>query len=279
MKKGKKIGFVLLILFILGGSGFCFWRGWLQFAVGIDECGVLLSKTGGVFEKPITKGYFLWRWEPLLPTNTRLLTFPMQSEVYHRTMTGELPSATLYGLQIQHATDFAYEFNFDIALQIKPDAIVSLVKENKIQSEENMHAYLEQSADRIAVLTAQFLLAESLKNPQMPLTAFSTEQLISGIGSAGLDGVEIRNLFVKAAKVPDVELYNKAKDSYDGFQNTVNEELRALARKQAESIVADNRAVNKLTKIGETLKKYPELADVLKNSDTAAVLKALDMLQ
>ena len=284
MKKGAKIGFPLLVLAVVVVAGAGFWRGWVQFSVGIDECGVLVSKTGGVYQKPVEKGGFLWRWEPLLPTNARLLTFSMQSCDFRKTVRGSLPSADIYSLQIQQQPDFSYEFDFDIALQLEGDGLVALVESGAVTKAEDVQPYLEQGADRIAALAAQFLLAESAKNPAALLTAFSTEQIVAGMdalggGEGALAGVAIRSIFVRTARVPDRALYDTARATFDGFQELVNGELAALARKQAEAIVSDNRAVNRLTKIGETLKKYPELSDVLKNSDTAALLKSLDALQ
>lgn len=314
MKKAK-IGWVVLIL-LFAAAAFGFWRGWVQFSVGIDECGVLVSKTGGVYSHPIVQGHFLWRWEPLLPTNARLLTFSTQSVRFERHVRGALPSADLYSLQIRQAPDFTYEFAFDIDLQLTPESLVALVRERRVRSHEELSDYLERGADRIAALSAQFLLAESARAPLIPLSALATEQIAAGIkatavddaarvlgdtmadtrersdedgtdmvaqdddmGILSLDGIQLRGIAVRMARVPDFDLYDRAKATYDGFQSLVDDELATLARRQAESIVSDNRAVNRLTKIGETLKKYPELSDVLKNGDTAAALRALDTLQ
>ena len=285
MKKGAKIGCFFIVVLLLAAGVAGFFRGWVQFAVGIDEVGVLVSKTGGVKETPIEKGHFQWRWELLLPTNARLLKFPTAAIDYHKTIHGALPSADIYSLQIQQMPDFSYDFDFDLALQLEPDELVALVKAGTVASEEDIASYLDKSADRIASLTAQFLIAESEKTQGALLTALSTEQLVAGIhtvaGEAGaeLTDIAICSIFVRSARVPDMELYNRAKATYDGFQSLVDDELSKLARKQAEAIVSDNRAVNKLTKIGEVLKNYPELSDVLKSSDTAAVLKVLDSLQ
>lgn len=277
MKKGLKIIAVILFFLVVAAGGYCFWRGWVQFLVPTDSCGIMISKTGGVYEKPIEKGRFVWRWEPLLPTNARVQVFSMQSQSFRKTVQGSLPSAEIYSLQIQQAPDFSYRFDFAIDLQVSPDELVALVKTGVIQTPADLQPYLERTAERVAALVSRYLMQKTEKEPQTLLTSYGTEQILSGIKSDfSADAVLVRGITVLSAKVPDVELYEKAKATFDGFQKLVDTELASLARKQAEAIVSDNRAVNKLTKIGETLKKYPELSDVLKNSDTAAVLKALD---
>ncbi len=280
MKRGKKIGVTVLVLLFIAASGFCFWRGWIQFSVPTDACGIMVSKTGGVFQTPIQKGHFFWRWEPLLPTNTKLFVFSMRSEHFHKSIQGALPSADLYSLQIQQEPDFSYSFAYDISLQLKPDELITLVSSQKIQDTSDITTYLEHTADRIAALTTQFLLNESALHNTALLTAYSTEQILAGIKNLGdIQGISIRDITVSKAHIPDITLYNTAKNTFDHFQRLVDTELAALAKKQADSIVSDNRAINKLTKIGETLKKYPELSEVLKNGDTVSVLKALDTLR
>ena len=55
--------------------------------------------------------------------------------------------------------------------------------------------------------------------------------------------------------------------------------LSDAAKEQAQKILADERSVNRLTKIGEVLKKYPDLNNLLSNGGSAEVLKALNNLE
>lgn len=277
MKKSIKRGFFLVL--IMAAAGFVFYRGYLQFAVSADECGVLVSKTGGVCPSVIQRGFFLWRWEPLIPSNAKILRFSTLSKTVSQVVDGSLPSADIYSLQIQQNPDFTYHFKIDFGLQVPPEKLVSFVQEGKINSQTELDSYLEQSADRIASDIVTFVIAEAQKNPAFFVSSLSESVLLEGIkASSRYPNIEIRSVFVKEAKIPDIELYERAKKTFDGFQVLVDKELASLARRHAESILNDNRAVNKLTKIGEALKKYPEVTEILKNADAAAILKSMDTL-
>lgn len=275
MKKIARTVFITLLVLLLAG-GAAFYVGWVQFKVKTDECGVLVSKTSGVYPHIIEKGAFCWRWEPLLPTNAKLLTFQIKSRTYHKQVRGSLPSAEVYSAQVKNAPDFAYAFDLDIALKMQKDALLAKVADSEITTTEEVEAYLDHTADRLAERVAEYFIAESAADPTKIVTSRSTEQILAGLGATAFDGVEVTSLFVKDAKIPDAELYNRAKQTYMTFQDYVDEALTKSAQHQADTILSDNRAVSRLTQIGETLKKYPELSEILKNGDSADFIKSLN---
>jgi len=277
MKKGFKKGFFLVVF--LAAAGFVFYRGWLQFAVSTDECGVMVSKTSGVCSSVIERGVFLWRWEPLIPTNVKILRFSRLSKNQTQTVEGSLPSADVYSLQIQQNPDFSYRFQIDLSLQVASEKLVDFVSQGRINSQADVDSYLDQCSDRLASEIASFVIDEAQKNPAFLASSLSTEDIVRGVNAQSLfPDLEIRSIFIKDAKIPDLALYERAKKTFEGFQTLVDKELASLARRHAESILNDNRAVNKLTKIGEALKKYPEVSEILKNADAAAILKSMDTL-
>ena len=267
---------MLIVLILAGGAAFYF--GWVQFKVDTDECGVLISKTSGVYPTIIEKGVFCWRWEPLIPTNAKLLTFKIKPQSFKKTINGSLPSAEVYAGQIKGTPDFAYQFDFDISLKFKKDVLLEKAGSSEVTTSSELTTYLDQTADRIAEQTAQYLISESAKDPAAIAVNRDTEQLLSGIGitSGSLNGVEVISIFIKNAKIPDLNLYNRAKQTYMTFQDYVDEALTKSAQHQADTILSDNRAVSRLTQIGETLKKYPDLAEILKNGDSADFIKSLN---
>lgn len=275
MRKGNHVFFTVLVLMLIGGAVFYF--GWVQFKIKTDECGVFVSKTSGVYPRIIEKGTFCWRWEPLLPTNARLLTFRLVPHTYHTAVRGALPSAEVYSAQVKSAPDFAYAFDIDIALRMKKDALLEKAGAAEITTDEELETYLHQAADRIAELVAAYLIAESAADPTGIATSRSTGQILAGIGTDdALDGIEVVSIVVKNAKIPDAELYARAKRTYMTFQDYVDEALISSAQHQADTILSDNRAVSRLTQIGETLKKYPELSEILRNGDSADFIKSLN---
>ena len=91
--------------------------------------------------------------------------------------------------------------------------------------------------------------------------------------------IDVKDVVLKKAKIPDVRLYKIARKSYEKFQDMVDALLGEAAKEQAQKILADERSVNRLTKIGEVLKKYPDLNNLLSNGGSADVLKALNNLE
>ncbi|MBQ6779712.1 MAG: hypothetical protein IJP62_00605 [Treponema sp.] len=276
MKKILKSLFLTLLCLILVG-GAVFYLGWVQFKVKTDECGVLVSKTSGVYPQVIEKGVFCWRWEPLLPTNAKLMTFQLKPHVYSKSVRGSLPSAEVYAAQLKGAPEFAYKFDFDISLKVGKKALLEKAADSEITSSDELDSHLNRTADRLAELIAEYFILASAEDPTKIATARSKEQILSGIGSAAdLGDVEVVSIFVKNAQIPDATLYNRAKQTYMTFQDYVDEALTKSAQHQADTILSDNRAVSRLTQIGETLKKYPELTDILKNGDSVEFINSLN---
>ena len=272
----KKIFITLLFLILAGGAAFYF--GWVQFKVDTDSYGVLISKTSGVHPVVIEKGIFCWRWEPLIPTNAKLLTFKVKPQTFNKSVSGTLPSAEVYAAQIKGTPDFAYYFDFAITLSLAKSSLPKKAGASEITSESDVNACLDRTADRIAEKVAQYLIAESARDPAAIALNRDTDQLISAIGLSdeSLDGAEVSGIFIKDAKIPDITLYNRAKQTYLSFQDYVDEALTKSAQHQADTILSDNRAVSRLTQIGETLKKYPDLAEILKSGDSADFIKSLN---
>ena len=72
--KAKRVFSNIVVLLIAGAA--VFFVGWMQLAVKPGTCGIMTSKTGGLYEVPIETGLFQWKWERLLPTNVTLKAFP-----------------------------------------------------------------------------------------------------------------------------------------------------------------------------------------------------------
>ena len=143
----KKFSISLFILLVF--SALVFFIGWTQFKVKAENVGVVISKTSGVDPLPVENGKFSWHWQFLLPTNAILRTFEIKPVNTTKTVSGELPSGNLYSSIFNSSDNFSYSFSFSISLTISPQAIIELVKLNKITNTEDLHEYLETAAGMV----------------------------------------------------------------------------------------------------------------------------------
>ncbi|MBP5465426.1 MAG: hypothetical protein J6Y13_09680, partial [Treponema sp.] len=125
MKRVLASFFIILI-----AAAAVFLIGWVQFGIKPGECGVMVSKTSGVLEKPLLPGSFVWRWEKLLPTNVTIHTFSMEPHRSVQTYSGSLPGSDLYSKMLDAPADFSYELEVAVQLSPKAESLVTLVKKN-----------------------------------------------------------------------------------------------------------------------------------------------------
>jgi hypothetical protein len=76
-----------------------------------------------------------------------------------------------------------------------------------------------------------------------------------------------------------MEVYNEAKKSFAVYREKIDALLAGQAVKDASAISEDSREMTRLSKLGEVLRKYPELSELLKSGDIGETLKAVKSLQ
>ena len=84
---------------------------------------------------------------------------------------------------------------------------------------------------------------------------------------------------VSDCRIPDIEVYNKAKKSYDDFLAMLNLKLEQYADKNAFSYLEMDKTFKQFEKIGELMKVYPHLQDMFKSGDAAAIISALKTIK
>ena len=242
----KTFGRILAVLILFAAGGFVFYLGWIQFRIAPDSCGVLVSKTSGIQEKPVEPGNFAWRWEPVLPTNAELRIFSLSPYAVSKNVCGQLPSASFYSLQLKNTPDFSYSFDFDIVLRYTPEGIVS-----GAQTDSDFSTLSARVMDFSSILA----------------------------DSASSNEIEILDFKLKSVSLPDMKLYAFAKKAFADYSSQVNQALAAQAAKDAAEIANDNRNIQRLEKMGELLKKYPELVEIIKTGTSLETLQSLQALQ
>lgn len=276
----KKFLISMFILIIFAGA--IFFIGWGQFAVPAGSYGVMVSKTSGISQKTIVPGEFCWFWERLLPTNTSMRIFSIIPVTRTTTISGELPSADIYSPMLEGSPNFSYKFSVQTELMMKSNYLPNFVRRTDAKENEQLQEYLNQQGDLIAQEVIQYILSKSLDNADnLMLLATDTEELKTGINAdSKFKDLEISNIIVKTAQMPDTELYNIAKASYAEFQAKVKQSLAELTKNQSTITANDYLQIERFARWGKILQEYPILIDFLAVSrdDASKAIGALDSL-
>ena len=276
----KKFLISMFILIIFAGA--IFFIGWGQFAVPAGSYGVMVSKTSGISQKTIVPGEFCWFWERLLPTNTSMRIFSIIPVTRTTTISGELPSADIYSPMLEGSPNFSYKFSVQTELMMKSNYLPNFVRRTDAKENEQLQEYLNQQGDLIAQEVIQYILSKSLDNANnLMLLVTDTEELKTGINAdSKFKGLEISNITVKTAQMPDTELYNIAKASYAEFQAKVKQSLAELTKNHSTITANDYLQIERFARWGKILQEYPILIDFLAVSrdDASKAIGALDSL-
>ena len=228
----KKFLISLFILIIF--SAFVFFFGWTQYRVKPGEFGVVISKTNGINETPIQNGEFSWYWQFLLPTNAILKTFTVEPVFVTKQIKGTLPSGDFYASYTPKET-FDYSFEFSMSLTVSEQNVITLFKENKITTQNDLSQYISNCADTIAQLAASFYLKKIQDNPNFRLESVKRDELLREIKFyEDCPFIELMNFSLVSSKVPDFELYDKLKLRF--FENSIelNTEINSNLQNEKE---------------------------------------------
>ena len=114
----KKFFACVVILAIF--SSVVFYFGWTQFRVKPQQVGIVISKTDGIDETPVTNGTFSWHKEFLIPTNAELKLFSIKPVNLTKTVKGQLPSGNVYTAVYNSSDNFDYFLSFSMSMTEKP---------------------------------------------------------------------------------------------------------------------------------------------------------------
>lgn len=227
MKKFFACIFILLIF-----SGAVFYIGWTQFKVHADCVGVVVSKTNGIDKNPVKNGEFSWYWQFLLPTNAKLKIFSIKPLNVTKNISGQLPSGSVYSAIANSNDDFSYSFDFSISVTVAPETIPLLLEENKITSSEDLTEYLNNAADSIAQITANYLLSQLEQKPSFRPESVRRDDLLKNIKIyKEFPEIDVSVLAVTSSKMPDYLLYKKFQEkilNQSSFNNQNESEIESV---------------------------------------------------
>ncbi len=271
----KKV--IASIIIILLFAGFVFYLGFVSFKIPVGKYGVMVSKTSGVYKSLLENGKFCWRWEKVIPKNAEIYIFDKEEKLFNESFTGELPSAKIYSSFVKGEPDFSYNFDFELFLKLKPEKLIELVENQNVTTEESLENFLQKTADKISRELSQYIID---LNENTVIASYDVPSIIQKLNlDSKYEFVSIQEVSLKKAVVPDLNLYNFAKNSYQNFQKEVDSKLKELSEQQAQKIMQDESSVKQLSKIAELLRQYPELNNLLTNENASEFFKALKDLK
>lgn len=274
----KSTSFFMCLIILLAAGGFAFYLGWSQFKVKPGDVGIMVSKTGGTNHEPVTHERFSWNWEFLIPTNASLLTFTPKPYTFEKSVGGILPSGKEYEKVYGGAVDFSYSFVFSITLKCTAEQIASLVAANEISSQDDLEKFLERTASLACAAAANAGISALEKGEVSSVQ--DAKSIMEEAAESGVKNCSLESLEILSHSVPAIALYKNAMASYDDFVKKLEESISEEARISAEESSRFSSSIKKMEILGDTLKKYPELSDIMKNSDNISkVLEAINSMQ
>lgn len=274
----KSTSFFMCLIILLAAGGFAFYLGWSQFKVKPGDVGIMVSKTGGTNHEPVTHERFSWNWEFLIPTNASLLTFTPKPYTFEKSVGGILPSGKEYEKVYGGAVDFSYSFVFSITLKCTAEQIASLVAANEISSQDDLERFLERTASLACAAAANAAISALEKGEVSSVQ--DAKSIMEEAAESGVKNCSLESLELLSHSVPAIALYKNAMASYDDFVKKLEESISEEARISAEESSRFSSSIKKMEILGDTLKKYPELSDIMKNSDNISrVLEAINSMQ
>lgn len=274
MKKSRVIANIILLVIV---AVVVFMIGWVQILVKPGQAGVLVTKTNGVSEKLILPGKFSWKWQRLLPTNAQIRVFNMSPYSFVQNVKGQLPSSEIYSKQIKENPDFSYNVSLNIQIKASEKGLSNIVKNTDAKKDDDLKAYLEIRSAVLAKIITDYLFEQALENPKFIANSITKEMLsqIVKTNQNEFENVEITDIAITNAQIPDLDLYNKAKASYQAYLDSLTESLKKLAAEDAKNVLEDDRTMQRLEKFAALLEKYPQLQDVFKTNDASAIMNAI----
>jgi hypothetical protein len=250
---------ILVILVLLAGTVFYF--GWVQIHLPSEHYGVVFTKTGGYDQEVVRPGEFSWRWERLVPTNMKLYVFDLHPQSRKISFQGSLPSAELYSSTLPENPDFSYRGDIDVTFTIAPESLPALVAEQKLLPEQ-LEEFYSSKAESLSNT-----VLETLKELETdPEDSQALNRLVEQAIAADVPEIQISNLNVQVRHIPDRELYELARTSYQELVQTRDRaRAEAVARLAEEQVRAENARAQErenleaLREYGELLNEYPVL--------------------
>lgn len=277
MKSKRRFLKLFLFLIIVSAVFAC---GWMQLFMENTSCAVMTSKTSGLHQKILKNGSFDWRWEHLIPFNVKLSSFDTESKTFNCKTEGSLSQSELYSAQVSEKPDFSYLLEYRITLRVKEEQIFELYKNNIITDQASLDSYLQTKAKNIADSISEKIIAENTDS-SVSSDIYTEKKVMSFIkaDTEDLKYITLDSVILLEKKLPDIELYQRLKDSYFKLTLEIDNVLKNKAEVHAKNLFEDKRVLEKLENFVILMEKYPTLKEISQTSDIAQIMKVLGELE
>jgi hypothetical protein len=257
----KKFVISLIILIILGGVVFYF--GWIQFRIPEGSYAVVFTKTGGYEDRAIAAGEFAWRWEALLPTNLTLHTYSAEPFTASLRSSGSLPSADLYGRQLEGPSSFDYSLSAEVRYRFDPERLPELLAEEIVDPQGLVSWYerREEQIRRQLLGVVSDNLSELAEAEEIATVSAELSEMIEAELAEIYPYLSITSVVLTELELPDLRLYRAARDLYFTELDSRREALRTSGVEAASEELRQESRVARLEQYGEVLADYPSLLE------------------
>ena len=242
----------------------------------------MLSKSGGYYQKVITPGQLTWRWERLIPTNARIFVFDLAPRQVHYTAEGALPSADQYSKVLNIKDNFSWSFSVDALVTLKTEYLVAAVTKNGLQTQEGLETAIDSGVQAALQTLMYRYVSELLDNPyeyQQVKTDYHalSEKIKSELSKTIGPEFLIEDITLSKIVIPDIHTYKLAEQSYNLYEQQREMLLAETAAKEAQYAASEQFQIDRLTKWGDFLAKYPHIIELIAvaQQDSKAALNAL----
>ena len=221
MKKALiKLLIQLFVLSILCAVAFVI--GYVQLWMPLGKYGVLLSKTGGYYEKIISHEDVTWRWERLIPTNSTILLFDLSPISMEKTVSGELENGKKYSKVLTNTIDFSWKVDIKFRVYIRKEKIIDALKRANTKTEEELVSHLKDSAEALitdAIENAVYIYQEGKEEYDSKSFKDKIKESCQRSASQTMR-IEIHSIKFSS---PDFATYKIAKSSYAEYASIKKE--------------------------------------------------------
>jgi len=154
MKKAMlKFFLKFFILVIISVSLFVV--GYVQFFVPLGKCGVFVSKTNGYHTELIRHDGFVWKWQALIPTNSKILLFSLQPLSVQKQLSGKLEHTDEYISFLKNKPNFSWQLKTLVLFDIKQDKLISSLKESNTKDADAFLESMQELAENAVALAIE----------------------------------------------------------------------------------------------------------------------------
>ncbi|MCL2481623.1 MAG: hypothetical protein FWF38_07925, partial [Spirochaetaceae bacterium] len=241
----------------------------------------------GYDKNVLETGNFYFRWQKLIPKNSKTYIINNVFRKRDITVSGILPSGNIYSQVMQGNPDFSYSVSTTVTYSISKDLIVEkgsieLFDLNQTTGIDNFFIETDKSIQSLLknYIETSFLanIEGTQNNANIDLNILSQEKLKEKL-IPKMSGIIISDLAVINSSFPDINLYRVAAKQY---MEVLADKKKILLEAELKTASRDAELAKKfetLQKYGELLNKYPILLDYFMINPNGDILKESEKLR